>query len=85
MDRSELDRRLSAIQEEEPDALDLEMMAAARGDDSAAVSLEEVKAALEYSGKLNIRIPKSLHKRLAEAAKLDNVSLNQYILYKLAQ
>lgn len=38
----------------------------------------------EYSGKLSIRIPKELHKRLREDAKANGVSLNQYILYKLS-
>jgi len=36
-----------------------------------------------YSGKFNIRIPKSLHFRLAAEAKREGVSLNQYALYKL--
>jgi len=39
----------------------------------------------DYSGKLNIRMPKSLHKALAEKAKEENVSLNQYINYQLAK
>ena len=33
-----------------------------------------------YSGKLMLRIPKSLHRRLAEIAKTEGVSLNQYLL-----
>jgi len=33
----------------------------------------------EYSGKILIRIPKSLHRALAHAAKREGVSLNQYI------
>lgn len=39
----------------------------------------------DYSGKLNIRIPKSLHRTLAEQAKCEKVSLNQYIVYQLAR
>lgn len=39
----------------------------------------------DYSGKLNIRIPKSLHRTLAERAKDEKVSLNQYIMYQLAR
>ncbi len=35
----------------------------------------------EYSGKFMLRIPKSLHKRLSERAKEENVSLNQEALY----
>lgn len=37
-----------------------------------------------YSGKFNIRIPRSLHQRLAIEAKREGVSLNQYALYKLS-
>ena len=37
-----------------------------------------------YSGKLSLRVPRSLHKELAERAKLEGVSLNQYALYKLS-
>ena len=33
----------------------------------------------EYSGKILIRIPKSLHRDLSHAAKREGVSLNQYI------
>lgn len=35
----------------------------------------------DYSGKFVVRIPKSLHKRLTELAKKENVSLNQELLY----
>lgn len=37
-----------------------------------------------YSGKFNLRIPRSLHERLAIEAKKEGVSLNQYALYKLS-
>ncbi|KJS16407.1 MAG: DNA repair protein [Peptococcaceae bacterium BRH_c4b] len=39
----------------------------------------------EYSGKFNIRVPKSLHRILAEKAKEENVSLNQYVNYQLSR
>lgn len=38
-----------------------------------------------YSGKFLMRMPKRLHAQLARAAKLEGVSLNQYLLYLLAQ
>ncbi|MDU0893687.1 MAG: toxin-antitoxin system HicB family antitoxin [Anaerococcus sp.] len=38
----------------------------------------------EYSGRILARIPKSLHKHLAEQAEAENTSLNQFILYKLS-
>ncbi|MBD5542966.1 MAG: type II toxin-antitoxin system HicB family antitoxin [Lachnospiraceae bacterium] len=39
----------------------------------------------DYSGKFVVRIPKTLHKRLAMEAKNEGVSLNQYAVYKLAR
>lgn len=45
----------------------------------------EPKDIEEYSGKFNLRLPKSLHKRLAMEASQEGVSLNQYALYKLSQ
>ena len=37
-----------------------------------------------YSGRFNVRLPKSLHQRLAIEADKEGVSLNQLVLYKLA-
>jgi antitoxin HicB len=37
-----------------------------------------------YSGKLLVRMPKSLHRRLAETAENEGVSLNQYIVSLLS-
>ncbi|BDI19664.1 hypothetical protein ANSO36C_54660 [Nostoc cf. commune SO-36] len=37
-----------------------------------------------YSGKLLVRIPKSLHRRLAETSEREGVSLNQYIVSLLS-
>lgn len=54
--------------------------------DGTTVSLEEFKRSLEeYSGRLVLRLPRSLHKQLKEAAEIEGVSLNQYMLYKLAR
>src|SRR5579883_436313 len=39
----------------------------------------------EYSGKFNLRIPRSLHRRLVESAERDGVSLNQYVETLLAR
>jgi predicted HicB family RNase H-like nuclease len=38
----------------------------------------------EYSGKFNVRIPKSLHAALVSEADAEGVSLNQLVLAKLA-
>ncbi len=37
----------------------------------------------EYSGKLQLRIPKTLHKRLSDEASKEGISLNQYLNYLL--
>jgi predicted RNase H-like HicB family nuclease len=39
----------------------------------------------EYSGKFNLRLPRSLHRTLAEAAERDGVSLNSYAAELLAR
>jgi antitoxin HicB len=39
----------------------------------------------EYSGKFNLRVPRSLHRQLVERAAAESVSLNQYCLYKLSR
>ncbi|MEV2353616.1 toxin-antitoxin system HicB family antitoxin [Paenibacillus larvae] len=39
----------------------------------------------QYSGKFNVRIPKTLHRQLAENAEREGISLNQYVLYKLSK
>jgi len=84
--KEELWARLANLPEEAPDAMDRAMIAQAQAvNDDDAIPLEKVKSELDYSGKLNIRIPKSLHCRLSEQAKEDGVSLNQYIIYKLAR
>lgn len=50
------------------------------GDDIPLPSTE-----VTYSGKLLLRMPKSLHRRLAEQAEQENVSLNQYIVFLLSK
>ena len=54
-------------------------------DDGTSVSLETLKRELDgYSGRLVLRIPKSLHKLLKKEAEMEGVSLNQYMIYKLS-
>jgi predicted RNase H-like HicB family nuclease len=38
----------------------------------------------DFSGRFVVRIPKSLHKKLALEAMKEGVSLNQYALYRLS-
>ena len=37
-----------------------------------------------YSGQFKFRMPKSLHRQLAEHARLEGISMNQYCLYLLS-
>lgn len=39
----------------------------------------------EYSGQFKLRLPKSLHRSLAEQSKQEGISMNQYCVYLLAQ
>lgn len=38
-----------------------------------------------YSGKMTLRMPTSLHRRIAEEAEREGVSINQLVLHKLAK
>ena len=38
----------------------------------------------EFSGKFNVRVPASLHRKLHKLAKKEGVSLNQYVVYALS-
>ena len=39
----------------------------------------------DYSGKFTVRLPRSLHRRLAERAKTEGISLNQLVNVTLAE
>lgn len=82
----EFEAKLSAIQAAEPDKLDLAMISDIEADtDGSAVSLDSYVARRECSGKISLRVPKELHYSLLENAKENGVSLNQFIVYKLAK
>ncbi|QVW34415.1 toxin-antitoxin system HicB family antitoxin [Geobacter sulfurreducens] len=49
------------------------------------IPLPESLQAERYSGKFPLRIPKSLHRKLAEGAEADRVSLNQYLVMLLSE
>ena len=87
MTAKEFEEKLKRLPVESPDDIDKAMLAQAGDmDDGTAVSLEDFKKSLEeYSGKLVLRIPRSLHKSLKESAEAEGVSLNQYMLYKLSR
>ena len=56
--------------------------------ESALAQGQQIPKPLEvegFSGKLVLRLPKSLHKKAARLAERDGVSLNQFIAYALAE
>jgi predicted RNase H-like HicB family nuclease len=54
-------------------------------EDGIEIPLPESMQAERYSGKFALRLPKSLHRQLAESAERDGVSLNQYLVTLLAE
>jgi antitoxin HicB len=49
------------------------------------IKIPEPESESQYSGKFTLRLPKSLHRRLAQNAKKENVSLNQYAIHLLSE
>ncbi len=49
------------------------------------INIQEPETLEHYSGQFKLRIPKSLHRSLAERAKAEGTSMNQYCLYLLSQ
>ncbi|MBQ9764438.1 MAG: type II toxin-antitoxin system HicB family antitoxin [Phascolarctobacterium sp.] len=47
--------------------------------------IQEPESIDTYSGQFKLRMPKSLHKQLAEQSKKEGISMNQYCLYLLSQ
>ena len=49
------------------------------------ITIKEPDTIENYSGQFKIRMPKSLHRSLAEHAKAEGISMNQYCLYLLSK
>ena len=49
------------------------------------IAISEPDSLDEYSGQFKLRMPKSLHRSLAEHSKREGISMNQYCLYLLAR
>ena len=49
------------------------------------LAIPEPQSLRDYSGQFKLRLPKSLHQQLAEHAKQEGVSMNQYCVYLLTQ
>ena len=49
------------------------------------IAIHEPDMLSAYSGQFKLRIPKSLHRSLAEHSKSEGISMNQYCLYLLSK
>ena len=49
------------------------------------IEINEPDSLDDYSGQFKLRIPKSLHKSLAEHSQREGISMNQYCVYLLSR
>lgn len=49
------------------------------------IEIYEPDSLEEYSGQFKLRIPRSLHRSLAEHSRREGISMNQYCVYLLAK
>ena len=51
----------------------------------SGIEIQEPNNLEEYSGQFKLRIPRSLHRSLAEHSKKEGISMNQYCVYLLSR
>lgn len=49
------------------------------------IPIQEPDSLEDYSGQFKLRIPRSLHRSLAEHSKREGISMNQYCVYLLSR
>ena len=49
------------------------------------IEIHEPDSLEDYSGQFKLRIPRSLHRSLAEHSKREGISMNQYCVYLLSK
>jgi antitoxin HicB len=49
------------------------------------ISEPQIESEPEYNGRITMRFPKSLHRKTAEAAKNEGMSLNAYLIYLISE
>ncbi len=49
------------------------------------IAISEPDSLEDYSGQFKLRIPRSLHRSLAEHSKREGISMNQYCVYLLSR
>ena len=53
--------------------------------DEDGVEIHEPDSLEDYSGQFKLRIPRSLHRALAEHSQREGISMNQYCVYLLSR
>ena len=53
--------------------------------EGAGMEIHEPDSLEDYSGQFKLRIPRSLHRALAEHSQREGVSMNQYCVYLLSK
>lgn len=85
MNKADFEAKLNQLPTEKADDFDEKSIKRIqKTSNQKTVTQKQLEADIEYSGKISLRLPKSLHKDLASYAKQEGVSLNQYLLYKLS-
>ncbi len=56
-----------------------------KGEPGATVKINESDSLEDYSGQFKLRLPRSLHRLLAEHSKREGISMNQYCVYLLSR
>ncbi|MDR0914928.1 MAG: type II toxin-antitoxin system HicB family antitoxin [Oscillospiraceae bacterium] len=85
MNKNDFEKKLTKLPAAEPDAIDKKaIQRITRSEETTAISLDVLKEEMDFSGKISLRVPKTLHRDLVFGAKKEGVSLNQYLLYKLS-
>ena len=88
MNKTAFEKKLASIPTAKPDKTDRALLAEIDSEyDSAdeGRNLDSILAEREFSGKILVRVPKSLHAELIESARQEGVSLNQYLIYKICR
>ena len=85
-DFDNFEQLLAEVPEIIPDEWDKQMLEEIDAEiDEQTTPLEAVRAYRECSGKISVQMPKELHYKLLEGARDNGVSLNQFVVYKLAK
>lgn len=85
MNKADFEKKLTVLPIFEPDSTDkaaIKRIAKTKG--QGTKTHIALKNEIECSGRVSLRLPKSLHRELIAEASSEGVSLNQFLVYKLS-